>query len=137
LLVRRLAVDAGVIYWYKVRVIVGEHESDFSNHDSGFASGGGDIPVPFELWASDGTYPGYVHVEWGYEGEYSYFDVWRKRHGEEYEWAHLGTTEALHYNDENVDVGIVYVYKVRAIVGEQEGGFSNTDSGYAGDGGGG
>jgi len=130
------AVDAGVTYWYKVRVIVGEQESEFSNHDSGYASGGGEVPAPFELSASDGTYSGYARIDWGYEGEYSHFDLWRKRDGEGYEWAHIAYPEGLHWLDDNVDVGVVYIFKVRAIVGEQASEFSNTDSGYAGDGGG-
>ena len=89
---------------------------------------------PFELWASDGTHAGYVRIEWGFEGDYSYFDLWRKRDGEAYEWAHLANTEGLGWSDDDLDIGVVYWYKVRAIVGETETEFSNHDSGWAGDG---
>jgi hypothetical protein len=124
-----------VVYIYKVRAVLGEHVSEFSNTDSGYASGGGgDVNPPFELWATDGEHSDKVVVSWSHEGEYSYFEIWRKLDGEGHEWARIGTSEALHFIDWEVDPGVVYIYKARAILGEQESEFSNTDGGYASEG---
>ncbi len=126
-------VDAEVVYVYKVVPWVEGVQGEPSNTDTGYAAGGGEPGTPFDLVASDGLYEEYVRIEWGMEGDYSNFDLWRKRDGEGYEWGHLAYTEDQEYNDEAVDPGVVYIYKVRAILGEQDGEWSNTDSGYAGD----
>ena len=127
-------VDAEVVYVYKVHAWVGGEESGDSNTDTGWAAGEGGGPnAPFELVATDGLYAHYVRIEWAHEGDYSYFEIWRKRDGEGYEWGKIGQTEAKAWSDDDLDVGVVYIYKARAILGELEGDWSNTDSGYAGD----
>jgi hypothetical protein len=83
-------VDAGVVYLYKVRAIFNDQQGAWSNTDSGYAGGGEPgLNPPFELVATDGLYADKVRLEWGYEGDYGYFEVWRKLDGEGHEWAKI------------------------------------------------
>jgi fibronectin type 3 domain-containing protein len=127
-------VDPGVVYAYKARAVVGEQKSDWSNIDHGYAGEGGGFDPPFELVASDGNYPDKIRVEWMFEGDYAYFDLWRKKDAEGHEWQRIATPEAAEYNDFDVLHGYTYLYKVRAIREGQESGWSNIDHGFLGEG---
>jgi len=131
-------VEPGTIYKYKVRAMAGEVAGPFSDYDPGHAEGsGGELPAPHEIWASDGAHPDHVVVEWGYEGDYNYFEIWRRPEAEG-EFQHLDSLDGEHFRYEDYDVvpGTVYKYKVRAVLGEVEGPFSGYDTGYAEGGGG-
>jgi len=123
--------EPGTVYVYKVVAWVGSEHSEPSNTDTGYRAAADPPNTPTELWASDGTHVGYVRIEWAFEGDYSYFDLWRKRDGEEYEWGRLTTTEGTGWSDDDLDTGVIYIYKVRAILNDVEGEWSNTDTGWA------
>ncbi|MBN2081606.1 hypothetical protein JW859_05280 [bacterium] len=125
------AAVPGTVYVYKAVAWVGGVPSDPSNTDTGYRAEADPPNTPTELWASDGTHVGYVRIEWAFEGDYSYFDLWRKRDGGEYEWQRLTTTEGLGWSDDELDTGVIYIYKVRAILNDVEGEWSNTDTGWA------
>jgi fibronectin type 3 domain-containing protein len=125
--------EAGKFYLYKARSKNEAGFSGFSNKDSGYR---GDIPhegdCPAELWASDGTYAEKVRLEWMGSANASY-KVWRKKDGTA-EFDHIGMSDGNSFNDTTADPGVVYIYKV-SILSEGEQCYSNTDSGYRGEGG--
>ncbi|MCC7479629.1 hypothetical protein IT575_14400 [bacterium] len=103
--------------------------------------GDDDMPgAPFELTASDGEFNDGVSVTWlGGEGA-SVFEVWRRLHeaeGEAEAWSMVAEVEANEYFDTDVDAGVKYRYKVRSRNEHGSSAYSNTDSGFAGEGGGG
>ncbi len=103
--------------------------------------GDGDLPgAPFELTASDGEFAEGVQVSWlGGEGA-NVFEVWRRLHeaqGEDEAWSKVAEVEAHEYFDTAVDAGVKYRYKVRARNEHGTSAYSNADSGFSGDQGGG
>jgi fibronectin type 3 domain-containing protein len=125
------AVDAGVIYFYKVKL--NDHDCH-SNIDSGFRSeeGGGDDNCPTELWASDGAHDTWIVLEWNGNAEVTY-QVWRRAESEN-EFTFRANKTGLRFEDDNIEPGTVYFYKIVLERGGMlEGCFSNVDSGFAGD----
>jgi hypothetical protein len=92
--------------------------------------------APCGLQASDGDIADAVGLAWVPGPGSNYFEIFRKLdgHGDgaNYDWTRLGESVEPNYLDQSVDPGVVYLYKVRA--GNQNGlsGFSNVDSGFAG-----
>lgn len=131
-------VAPGKVYSYKVWAWVGNNRSDHSNIDEGYAGEDtGDIPAPWDLEASDGEYPDAIIVSWEWDFDYAEdvaFELFRKS-GEDGEWSSYAETTDNVFEDSDVVPGQTYGYKVKAWVGDGHSGYSNTDHGYAGEGG--
>lgn len=124
------AVEPGVYYIYKVRSVNEFGASDFSNHDSGFASGeGGDGWCPGDLWASDGLYVEKVRLEWHPGTGDGWFHVYRRAANTE-DWTVLGEVETNSFNDTTAEPNQVYVYKVVKSGIERDDCASNQDEGF-------
>jgi fibronectin type 3 domain-containing protein len=144
-------VDAGHVYAYKVQAAAqgggGIIHSDFSNVDTGYASGngggGGDLDAPTGLVATDGLYTDKVRVEWHPSTGAGWYRVFRAiNNAGAPGWTFIGESQTNSYNDMQVEPTVVYNYKVQAAKMLEDGtiiysDFSNDDTGYAGNNGGG
>lgn len=131
-------VEPGVHYKYKVIAWLDGEPSEPSNYDVGWAGedGGGELPAPFELWATKGEYPEMIEVCWEYEGpEGVMFELWRRIDDvPESQWEPVAEVEGLCFADDDLPGDYTYLYKVRAWQGEDYSEFSNIDHGYLADG---
>ncbi len=93
--------------------------------------------APFGLHASDGEIADGVGLAWQAGPGSTYFEIFRTLSGDaggmNHEWARIGESVEPNYFDQAVDLGVVYLYKVRAGNPHGLSGFSNVDSGFAGE----
>lgn len=124
--------EPGVVYAFKVALYHEEEPLCWSNINTGFrAEPGGDDNCPSELTASKGEFDNKVKLFWS-GNETKGYDIFRKTDGEG-EWAHHGYSESgLHWYDEQVEPGVVYIYKIGREQPDAEMCYSNTDHGWAG-----
>ena len=87
--------------------------------------------VPVHLAATDGEFEDHVYLHWEGGAGATSFEVWRAIHGDHQEFTQIGTTDAHEFTDSDVDLGVVYVYKVRAVNDSGSSDFSSSDGGYA------
>lgn len=125
--------EPGVTYSYKVVKSAANHDDCASNIDTGFRSMDGGCN--FSCWATDGSFTDKVVVEWDSVGQGVWYDVLRRVDGGG-DFAIIGDeTQLNRFEDHTAEPGVVYIYKVRAYLGEAGTCDSSTDSGYAGSGG--
>lgn len=100
--------------------------------------GEGGLPgAPFGLQASDGEIPDGVGLAWNPGPGSAYFEIYRTLDGDaagmQHEWVKIGESVEPNFLDHEVQLGVVYLYKVRAGNPHGFSGFSNVDSGFAGE----
>jgi fibronectin type 3 domain-containing protein len=129
--------EPGVVYKYRAQSINEHGHSDWSNTDTGYRGEGGDPPgKPIELWATDGEFENAVKVQWDGGAGAAWFRIARQDVEPETEWVVIGESEGNHYWDEAVVPGKLYRYKAQAVNEHGHSDWSNTDTGYAAEGGG-
>ncbi|HES58461.1 MAG TPA: hypothetical protein ENO21_03425 [Firmicutes bacterium] len=130
--------EPGVIYKYRVKAGNDYGESEYSNTDTGYrASGGGDPPgAPFELWATDGEFENGVKVQWGGGEGAAWFRIQRQDVEPATDWVVVGEAEGYHFFDDDVVPGKVYRYRAQAVNAHGQSDWSNSDTGFAKEGGG-
>jgi fibronectin type 3 domain-containing protein len=124
-------VVAGVVYWYRVRACSRLGCSEPTPPVSGYVGSQGP-PPPQNLSATDGTEPLLVLVTWDPSPGATFYKVYRAERADG-EYEELEEVEETWYEDLLVEPGVVYWYKVRACSSLGCSGFSNADSGFAGE----
>ena len=97
--------------------------------------------APYGLQASDGAIADAVGLAWNAGPFSSSFEIYRALAGDANggmppphgDWALIGTSLEPNYLDHAVDPGVIYLYKVRALNDYGASGYSNVDSGFAGE----
>jgi fibronectin type 3 domain-containing protein len=134
-----------------VYFIVATHGANTATHSSstlafgdGGGNGGHNPGAPTDLQASDGTYADHVGLTWNAGDGAQSYEVWRHRIGDDPnvpEWGKIGDAQTTSFSDTDVVASRHYYYKVRSVSTDGNNtyysDFSNVDSGYIGDGGGG
>lgn len=127
-------VEAGKVYWYKVRACSSAGCSGLSAAVSGYA-GMAALPTPQSVQASDGTEPGKVVITWQAVSGATHYLVYRAA-SEDGDYGVIATVTATSYEDTNVEEGTTYWYRVRACNAQGCSMLSPADSGTPGAGGG-
>lgn len=126
------AVEPSKVYWYKVRACASAGCSALSSPVSGYAALPS-LPAPQNVQASDGTYPGKIVVTWDPVTGATHYLVYRAL-GEERDYSFLATVNATSYEDNDVEAGKTYWYRVRACNAQGCSVLSQPDSGTPGEG---
>jgi hypothetical protein len=127
--------------------IVVVHEGNEVTHNQTTLYFGNDgdsrLPAaPYNLQASDGAIADGVGLVWTPGPGWQHFEIFRTLPGQDgsggandpaHDWVKIGDAVEPNYFDQAVDVGVVYLYKVRAVNDFGASGFSNVDSGFAGE----
>ncbi|MEN3009751.1 MAG: hypothetical protein ABDI20_01995 [Candidatus Bipolaricaulaceae bacterium] len=125
-------VEAGKVYWYKVRACSAAGCSALSAAVSGYAALA-TLPAPQNVQASDGTEPGKVVVTWQAVQGATHYLVYRAL-SQDGDYTHLATVAATTYEDADVEPGKTYWYRVRACNAQGCSVLSDPDSGTPGEG---
>jgi fibronectin type 3 domain-containing protein len=113
----------GTDYYYRVKAVKGEVESDFSAYSLGMTG----LAAPGGVIATDGTYTDRVEIEWSeVEGAHHYI-VLRSTSADSGYSALAGEPTDPEYTDSTGAAGTDYYYKVKAVNGDNE----SPLSGYA------
>ena len=126
-----LQVEAGRVYWYRVRACNAQGCSSLSDPVSGYA-GLQTLPAPQNVRATDGTEPGKVVVTWDEVSGATHYLVYRALE-EAGEYSLLATVTETRYEDQAVEQGKTYWYKVRACNAQGCSPLSAADSGTPGE----
>lgn len=118
--------DYGVTYYYFLRANFAVGTSPWSASESGWRA----FPAPTGVSASDGTSTTRITISWDAMEGATLFQVWRysdERHRNEL----IGTSTSTSYNDNrNVEPGMKYDYRVKAVFATGTSAFSAADTGY-------
>lgn len=108
-------VDHAHPYWYRVRACGPGGCSEHSQPASGYTiSEGPDLPLPpMRVRATDGAYQDQITITWEPAVDVTEYIVHRaqQRDGP---YQEIARTDATSYNDERVDAGVVYWYRVQS-----------------------
>lgn len=121
---------------YFIVVCFDANTAVFSQATLQYEPAGGDVPpgMPLQLRASDGL-PGHIAVDWMPGQGNLTFEVFRadgpRDPGVKPEWVKLADTTVNHYDDQSVEPGKPYLYRVRATNDAGESVFTNPDPGFA------
>lgn len=116
----------GQVRTYTARAVTAAGLSDFAAPDSGFAG----LSAPQNLRASDGQFSRWVFLRWNPVPQSDGYRVLRAAEGEaEIE---IGTSNAPVLKDESALPGVIYTYRVAAIVGDGVTATSMPDEGWRG-----
>lgn len=135
----RFVSEAGNMYFL---VVTHDGMSCLHSQTTVFFGDGGEprLPgAPSGLQASDGEIPDGVGLVWTPGPGSGWFEIFRKVAGDghngvpEGDWQSIGDSLEPHYFDQSAEPGVVYAYKVRAHNESGASGFSNVDTGFAGE----
>ncbi|MGH8103698.1 MAG: PQQ-binding-like beta-propeller repeat protein, partial [bacterium] len=115
----------GKNHWYRLRTVVGAHESADSANDQGWRK----PPTPTGASASDGTFTDKVQVTWTAVTGATLYTIYRATSSGGV-YSSIGTTAGTNFNDMTANEGDDYWYKVSASGPDQEGDQSAFDQGW-------
>lgn len=119
----------GKIYWYFVRAVIGDVESEPTPLDDGFRLSF-PLPVPASLSATRGAEPGAVLVGWSPVAGADHYLVYRSRDADPGEAEQIGESISTDWTDLSVEPGRSYRYFVRAESSTGISPFSESVLGY-------
>ena len=110
----------GVVYNYAVSARSGPAGLNSDSYRSNVKNGYAAPAAPVMTGASDGTYAGYIRIDWqappNANGAQLQYRVQRKRAGTTQNWQTIATVSSLFYLDSNAAAGPVFQYRIRAVL---------------------
>ena len=123
-----MTVEYGLPYYYFLRATFDAGTSPWSASEVGWRA----FPVPTGVSATDGSSTANITVTWDAIAGAAQFQVWRRRTGvAEGRDELIGTSTTTSYKDsKNIEPGIQYAYRVKAVYPTGTSRLSEADTGY-------
>lgn len=119
-------IPTGQVRTFTARAVTESGFSDFAEPDTGFSG----LPAPQNLRASDGQFTRWVLLRWRPVPQSDGYRVLRAAEGEDE--VEIAVSAAPVYKDETATPGVLYTYRVAALLGDGVTAESEPDTGWRG-----